>query len=182
MNRYRSFILVLFLFSVSIFSSLGADLSLGKEKFETNCRSCHNLNKEEGMSIGPALSGVEKRVPNRAWILKWVNNPAGLIASKDAYALKISDQFKPVVMTGFPALKQEDIDNILAYIADAPTTTVAKADTASAQAPITNTKQEMTSSYEFLVGFAIVTFLAIILSVLRLLKLQYRAKGLNIKF
>lgn len=182
MKRYCTLILSFGLLNSLAFSSFAADSSLGKEKFETNCRSCHNLNKAEGISIGPALSGVEKRVPNKAWMLKWVNDPAGMIALKDPYAIKISDQYKPIVMTGFPALKQNDIDNILAYIADAPSTTTVKSYPTTQNQPTQTRPSEISSTYQFMIGFAIITFAAIILAVIRLIRLQYRAKGLNIKF
>ena len=91
----------------------------GKSLFNANCASCHALNRN---MTGPALANVEQRLYEdedieREWFYKWIKNSAGLIASGDAYANKVYNQWNQVQMNAFPLLSNEDIDNILAYTA-----------------------------------------------------------------
>ncbi|HTF80360.1 MAG TPA: cytochrome c [Cytophagales bacterium] len=89
------------------------DAFKGKELFENNCASCHNIHKS---MVGPALKGILTR-RELPWIVKWVQNPAKVVASKDPYALKlVADYESAGLMTGFAALKKADIENIIAYV------------------------------------------------------------------
>lgn len=93
--------------------ALDANAEKGHQLFENNCASCHNIHK---VMVGPALKGITER-RNMKWIVKWVQNPSKMIASKDPYAVKLAADFKSAgIMTGFPALTQKDIENIVAYI------------------------------------------------------------------
>jgi mono/diheme cytochrome c family protein len=102
------------------------DPAKGKELFENNCASCHNVHK---VMVGPALKGIlERRTID--WVIPWVKNPAKVIASGDPYALKLAETYKSAgVMTGFAALKDEDIKNIMAYIPTVPEPVAAAANT-----------------------------------------------------
>ena len=55
----------------------------GKALFQANCASCHNPLKD---ATGPALKGMDERVPSKEWLYKWVHNSAAVIASGDKYA------------------------------------------------------------------------------------------------
>jgi mono/diheme cytochrome c family protein len=89
------------------------DASHGKELFDNNCASCHNIHK---VMVGPALKGIlERRKMN--WIIKWVRNPAQMVASKDPYAMKLVAEYQSAgIMTSFKALKKKDIEDIMAYV------------------------------------------------------------------
>ncbi|MFC7775187.1 c-type cytochrome [Flavobacterium sp. GCM10027622] len=89
----------------------GGDVAAGKALFNANCAACHKL---DAKMTGPALRGVAER-RDRAWLGKWINNSAQLIASGDADAVKIFEEFNKTPMTAFPQLSAADIDNILAY-------------------------------------------------------------------
>ncbi|MGN6477838.1 MAG: c-type cytochrome [Flavipsychrobacter sp.] len=84
----------------------------GKAIFQSNCASCHNPLKD---ATGPALKGVDGRVPSKEWLHNWVHNPSAMIA-KDAYAQKLFDKWKPTVMTSFPSLSDEEIDAVVTYV------------------------------------------------------------------
>ena len=84
----------------------------GKALFQANCASCHNPLKD---ATGPALKGVDQRVPSAEWLHKWVRNSAALIASGDKYANEIYTKWNKTAMTAFPNLKDEEIDAIIAY-------------------------------------------------------------------
>lgn len=88
----------------------------GKTVFNTNCASCHAVNKK---LTGPALAGVEDRWSDRKKIHAWVHNPAGF-AKTDAYAANLMKEYSPTVMTGFPNLSEKEIDAVLDYIKTVP--------------------------------------------------------------
>lgn len=83
----------------------------GKSIFKTNCAACHKLDKK---MIGPALSGVTER-RSKEWLAKWIRNNQELRESGDADAIAIFDEYNGYVMTAFPGLSDQDIDDILAY-------------------------------------------------------------------
>lgn len=85
----------------------------GQALFKSNCASCHNPLKD---ATGPALKGVDTRVPSKEWLYKWVHNSAGLIASGDKYANDIYNKWGKTAMTAFPSLSNEDIDAIVVYV------------------------------------------------------------------
>ncbi|MCH4830173.1 MULTISPECIES: c-type cytochrome [Flavobacterium] len=90
------------------------DAAAGKALFNANCAACHKL---DAKMTGPALRGVAER-RDRAWLGQWIRNSKGLIASGDADAVKVFEEFNKVPMTAFPQLSDADIDNIIAYTSE----------------------------------------------------------------
>lgn len=98
---------------VTFVQSWAADASKGKGLFETNCTSCHAIDTK---LIGPALAGIgEKR--QEAWLIKWIRNSQALIKSGDPVAVKLFEENNRSIMTSFEQLSDEEIKDILAYIA-----------------------------------------------------------------
>jgi len=130
-----TFALVL-LFNLSSFAQAipteAEAISAGEALFNGNCKSCHRVKQK---LVGPALAGVEDRAPSVGWIIDWVRNPAKVIASGDAYGVKIYEEYNKSQMTAFTSYTDEQILNILAYVkaeaskvdAPAPGTTTADA-------------------------------------------------------
>ena len=87
----------------------------GKALFQANCASCHNPVKD---ATGPALKGIDERVPSKEWLYKWVHNSAAVIASGDKYANEIYTKWNKTAMTSFPNLTEADIDAIVVYVND----------------------------------------------------------------
>ncbi len=85
----------------------------GKAIFQANCASCHNPLND---ATGPALKGVDGRVPNKEWLYKWIHNPSGMVASGDKYAVDIFNKWNKTQMTAFPQLSTEEIDAIVTYV------------------------------------------------------------------
>ncbi len=83
----------------------------GKNLFNANCASCHKLYKK---TMGPALAGVADKY-EREWLYKWIKNSAALIASGDAQAVAVYNEYGQANMNVFPQLSNEDIDKILEY-------------------------------------------------------------------
>ncbi len=98
------------------------DPAKGKQLFNQNCAACHALNRK---MTGPTLANVENRLAEeeglgKDWLYAWIKNSPGMIASGDAYANEIYNEYNQAAMTAFPTLSNEDIDNILAYTAAPP--------------------------------------------------------------
>ncbi len=113
-NRIFASIFLVVLLSINV-QSFAQD---GEALFKSNCASCHKIDKD---FTGPALKGWKDRVPGGDWIYQWLHNPA---AQNDAYATALKDKWKPVIMTNFPALKNEEIDAIMNYVDNPPVTVV----------------------------------------------------------
>ncbi|WP_430410344.1 cytochrome c3 family protein [Kordia sp.] len=109
-------------FSTSLFAQDEAAVKAGKGLFNANCAACHKLDKA---STGPMLRNIEQRLADeegldREWLYSWIKNSSAMIKSGDAYAVKVYEANGKKAMTAFPQLKNEDIDNILAYTAAEP--------------------------------------------------------------
>ena len=89
----------------------GGDAAAGKALFNVNCAACHNLDKK---MTGPALRGVTGRHA-KDWFYGWIANSSAMIKSGDPDAVKLFNENNKSVMTAFPQLSKQDIDNILAY-------------------------------------------------------------------
>lgn len=83
----------------------------GRKLYKALCASCHKLDKK---LIGPALGGVEERREND-WLKKWIKNNAELRASGDKDAIAIFEEYNGSVMSAFPQLSDQNIDDILYY-------------------------------------------------------------------
>jgi mono/diheme cytochrome c family protein len=108
-----------FTFTISSSAQEG-DAAKGKSLYNTNCAACHRLDSK---MTGPALRNVEERLAeehglDRAWLNAWIRNSAGVIASGDAYANQIFEEYGGTAMTAFPTLTDQDISDILAYTAE----------------------------------------------------------------
>ena len=101
----------------------GGDATKGKELFNSNCAACHKL---DAKATGPALRGVAGKY-DMEWIYKWVKNSSDLIKSGDAKAVKVYEENGKALMTPFPQLSHEDIDNIIAYTSEKPAVAAAPA-------------------------------------------------------
>ena len=119
---------------VSFFNSFDAlaqedeAVQAGKKLFNANCAACHKLNKR---AVGPALQGVSAKY-DKEWLYSWIKNSTALVKSGDAQAVAIYEEYNGSVMTSFPQLSNEDIDNIIAYTDYTPPASVAAADSAGA--------------------------------------------------
>lgn len=113
-NKLKIYIstLLIIAFSLSFNFSFAQD---GEALYKANCANCHKPDKD---FTGPALQGWSDRAPDAEWIYKWIANPAGMVASGDAYSKALFDKWKPTMMTGFPQLSKEEVDAIMKYVDD----------------------------------------------------------------
>jgi len=103
-------------FSTTLFSQIDAaagDATAGEALFKANCGACHKLYKK---ATGPALFGVvQKYEEDYEWLGKWIRNSTALIATGDARANAIYEEYNGTLMNSFPGFTDVDISNILAY-------------------------------------------------------------------
>lgn len=86
-------------------------ISKGEAAFEKNCASCHNFHQD---GIGPQLGGITGKV-SVEWLRAFIKDPAGVIASGDAYAVRLHQKYK-AMMPSFPMLENEEIDAIIEFL------------------------------------------------------------------
>lgn len=105
---------VTFIDDYPVYRSLSLSANIGKTLFLTKCTSCHILNKDVD---GHSLRGFEERGPwvDRKNIYAWIRNPVAFM-KKDEYTRELRQKYNGLMMTGFPDLKDEEIDAICDYI------------------------------------------------------------------
>lgn len=69
--------------------------------FKTQCVSCHTIGG--GRLVGPDLKNVAER-KDRAWLARFVTDPTSVLASGDAYAIKLRNEARGVVMPNVPGM------------------------------------------------------------------------------
>lgn len=87
------------------------NLLLGKALFNSKCASCHSPTAK---LIGSPLAGARERSPNPEWVYRFVNNPV-MMMKNDAYARRLGEKYKFMIMTSFPELTKSSIDAIFDY-------------------------------------------------------------------
>ncbi len=105
-------------------SAGGGDVAKGETLYKNNCAQCHAVTAE--VVVGPGLAGIEER-RDYAWLKKWIQNPMGVIASGDKYAVELYEKYNKTQMTAFAAFGDDEIKSILAYVKSAGTPVVAAA-------------------------------------------------------
>jgi mono/diheme cytochrome c family protein len=108
------FLQVVFLLAFA-FRLSAADMNAGKTLFINNCASCHAKSMKDKLT-GPALAGARERWGDDKALYAWIRNSQASIASGQPRAVQIWSEYKPTVMTAFAGLKDEEIENLLAYI------------------------------------------------------------------
>src|SRR5205823_1365953 len=88
------------------------DANAGRALFMNNCASCHAVNRK---ITGPALAGVEERVPDKKKLHAWIKNNNAVRATGDPYFVNLFNEYGKTQMNVFPTLSDGEIDNILAY-------------------------------------------------------------------
>ncbi|TVP50976.1 MAG: cytochrome C [Mongoliibacter sp.] len=87
-------------------------IAAGKSIFNANCRTCHRLDQK---NVGPALRGVTDR-HSIDWTKRFIKNSQALIASGDAEAVAIYNEYNQLAMPAHEFLSDDDLLNLLAYI------------------------------------------------------------------
>lgn len=90
-----------------------AAIARGKELFNNNCTSCHQVSSE--VVVGPGLKDVHKRRP-LPWLISFIKNSQKVIQSGDKYSVDLFNKFGQTVMPAHD-FSDADLTAIVAYIA-----------------------------------------------------------------
>jgi len=103
-----------FLFLLFINSQVQAqDAGAGRTLFMNNCAQCHKVMVEV---TGPALKGVDQRVPDKALLHAWIRNNNQVRTSGNTYFVDLFNRYGKKPMPTFTQFSDADIENILAYV------------------------------------------------------------------
>ena len=141
-----------------------ANIAEGGKLFHANCATCHSLGTNK--ITGPGLAGVTSRVPSpyQDWMLKWIKNNAALRKSGDAYANKVFADNGGTAMTVFDgALTDDQIKNIIAYVANPPQETTAT----GGGGDVVTTEKAKDNTHPGMILLLLIGVLLIIITVLR---------------
>jgi len=81
--------------------------------FKQNCTSCHTIGG--GRLTGPDLKDVTTR-KDRAWFVQFLQSPKSMIDSGDAYAVKLQQEARGVVMPNIAGMNQQQAQALLDMI------------------------------------------------------------------
>jgi len=136
-------------------------ISAGENLFNANCKACHRVKTK---LVGPALAGVYDRAPSIDWIKAFIKNSSAVIASGDAYANQVYNDYGKTQMTAFSSFKDEDIMNILAYVkAEAEKVEVAPTPTPGTTGGTSTTSASSEYLNVILIGMVIILVLLLII-------------------
>ena len=140
MRRIFRLIIIGFLFaSVGMLSAKEVE-----QYFNQNCKVCHTIGG--GKIIGPDLKGVSERA-DRDWLVKWMLDPAGVLASGDAYAQKILKESNGVPMIASAGMNATLAGQILDYIDTQSSITPTEA-----PVEIVFTDEDIAKGYDYFTG------------------------------
>ncbi|SEW50983.1 c-type cytochrome [Chitinophaga arvensicola] len=88
------------------------DLAAGKQFFEVNCKSCHDVNKK---FTGPPLLHVTAK-HSREWLEGFIRNNAEVLASEDCYARTIYQEYNKAAMPLYPNTTSKEMDQLLTWL------------------------------------------------------------------
>jgi len=83
------------------------------DEFRLRCMSCHTIGG--GRLVGPDLRNVTER-KDRAWLARFITDPVSVMDSGDAYAIKLRDEARGVVMPVVPGMTLDRAMNLLDLI------------------------------------------------------------------
>lgn len=137
------------------------DLTLKGEKlYKANCSACHSIGSNK--VVGPGLQGIsDKR--SEEWLIKWIKNSPELIASGDADAVAIFEEYNKMPMPP-QALSDDEIRAILAYIKNPPGQKEVAAETIDVNE--TDVPKDDNSSVMLILLIVVIVFAAILLVLL----------------
>ena len=83
------------------------------DEFKKLCISCHTIGG--GRIVGPDLKDVHER-KDRAWLVRFIADPQSMLASGDAYALKLKEEARGVIMPTIPGMTMDRARTLLDLI------------------------------------------------------------------
>ena len=161
--------LVIVGFCFSTTASAAADK--GKAIFKANCSVCHYVDKDQTLT-GPGLKGLFDRIPAKPtkeeWLHKWIKNATKVKQSGDPYATALDAKFPSGTMNEFEFLSDDEINDVIAYIKAPPAEVKPPGGGTGGENPGDGITKEQPKGIDPLyLIFAIISILAILISILR---------------
>lgn len=116
-------------------TTLGSYAQDGAALFKAKCSACHKVDGTR--MVGPGLAGInEKR--SQEWLINWIRDSQAMIASGDADAIAIFEEYNKSPMIPFADLSDEEIIAMLKYVdeANAGSGSTGGGEVAEAAAPV----------------------------------------------
>jgi mono/diheme cytochrome c family protein len=99
--------------ALSLITSISVSAQDGEELFKTRCTACHSVGAKR--LVGPGLAGInDKRT--QEWLVTWIKDSQAMIASGDADAVAIFEEYNKSPMIPFADLSDAEIISMLDYI------------------------------------------------------------------
>jgi cytochrome c2 len=117
--------------TTKIISADSLSIKDGQILFDQNCSGCHSFRQN---GIGPNLSGITER-DSINWLRQFIREPKKMVESGDEHAKKILDAYHSM-MPSFTALKDEQIDQLIAFLQTRKKSKIEKDDPFAIKNPI----------------------------------------------
>ncbi len=86
----------------------------GQQLFKANCAVCHPIEKSVGDMLD--ITHVEDRIKDKPLLRGWIRNNDSVLKTGNRYFTRLYENWNKVNQPAFPALSDQDIDEILEYI------------------------------------------------------------------
>jgi len=113
-TKSKGLITAMILVISGLFITNTASAESGEKIFSTYCGACHKLSAKK--TTGPGLAGVtEKR--SKEWLAAWIKNSGELIASGDADAIAIFEEYNKMPMPPYTQFSDDEINGVIDFLA-----------------------------------------------------------------
>lgn len=129
------------------------------------CNTCHAVDRKV---VGPALAGVYDR-RTLPWIYEFVRNSSKVIASGDAQAVAVYNEFNQLQMPNHDDLTDDDILAIMAYVKNAEDNPVVDTPAATTGGEAVAHEGTIPSQYVNIIIIGLIVVLLLILLVLAIM-------------
>ncbi len=99
--------------TLSLITTMSVNAQDGEALFKAKCTACHSVGTKK--LVGPGLAGIsDKRT--QEWLVSWIKDSQAMIASGDADAVAIFEEYNKSPMIPFADMSDEEIIAMLDYI------------------------------------------------------------------
>ena len=113
MLRYKRIMRPIYLIACMAVWTAGASAQEASDFFRQNCISCHTVGG--GRLTGPDLKNVTQR-KEREWLVEFLQSPQAMIDKGDAYALKLQQEARGVVMPNINGMSKDRAQALLGML------------------------------------------------------------------